>query len=177
MATEGYGSVAKWFHWITVGLMAVALPFGFVIKYIKDESKMAFYAIHESAGLLILFVAIARLAWRIRNPPPPHPADLPKPMRVAATAVHHALYGAMILQPLLGFFMTNAWGFPMRDATAFLGVINQPAFMAQNVPLAEALQAAHTAVGYAIVLLLALHIAAVVFHQAVRKDGTLLRMV
>ncbi|MCX7685448.1 MAG: cytochrome b/b6 domain-containing protein [Acetobacteraceae bacterium] len=177
MAAESYGSVAKWFHWITVGLMAVALPFGFVIKYVKDDAKMAFYAIHESAGLLILFVAIARLAWRLRNPPPPHPADLPKPMRVAATAVHHSLYGAMILQPILGFFMTNAWGFPMRDATAFLGFIHQPAFMAQNVPLAQALQAAHTAVAYAIVALLVLHIAAVVYHQAIRKDGTLLRMV
>jgi cytochrome b561 len=172
-----YDGVAKWFHWITVGLMAVALPFGFVIKYVKDDPKMAFYAIHESAGLLILFVAIARLLWRLRNPPPPHPADLPRPMRVAATAVHHSLYGAMILQPILGFLMTNAWGFPMRDATAFLGVINQPAFMAQNVPLAEALQAAHTVLGYGIALLLVAHVAAVVLHQAVRKDGTLLRMV
>lgn len=177
MASAAYDSVAKWFHWITVGLMAVALPFGFVIKYVKDEPKMTFYAIHESAGLLILFVAIARLAWRLQHPPPPHPADLPKPMRLAATAVHHSLYAAMIIQPILGFFMTNAWGFPMRDATAFLGFINQPAFMAQNVPLAEALQAAHTVVGYGIVVLLVAHIAAVVFHQAVRKDGTLLRMV
>jgi cytochrome b561 len=98
-------------------------------------------------------------------------------MRVAATAVHHSLYGAMILQPILGFLMTNAWGFPMRDATAFLGVLNQPAFMAQNVPLAEALQAAHTVLGYGIALLLVAHVAAVVLHQAVRKDGTLLRMV
>lgn len=177
MAQAEYGSVAKWFHWVTVGLMAIALPFGFVIKYIRDEPKMAFYAIHESAGVLILLVAIARLLWRLRNPPPPHPADLPKPMRVAATAVHHSLYGAMILQPILGFLMTNAWGFPMRDATAFLGVINQPAFMAQNVPLAEALQLAHTVVGYGIAILLVAHIAAVVFHQAVRKDGTLIRMV
>lgn len=177
MTPAGYGSVAKWFHWITVLLMAVALPVGFLIKYIKDEAKMAFYAIHESAGLLILFVALARLAWRLRHPPPPYPADLPKPLRMAATAVHHALYAAMILQPILGFFMTNAWGFPMRDATAFLGFIHQPAFMAQNVPLAQALQAAHTVLGYGIVLLLVLHIGAVVYHQAVRKDGTLLRMI
>jgi len=48
-----YTTVAKWFHWITLGLMLVALPTGFVIKYIKADpfaTKLVFYAIHESAG-------------------------------------------------------------------------------------------------------------------------------
>ena len=49
-----YTTVAKWFHWVTLVLMAIALPAGIVIKYIKDDSKMVFYAIHESAGLTIL---------------------------------------------------------------------------------------------------------------------------
>ena len=45
------------------------------------------------------------------------------------------------------------------------------------MPLAEVVQAAHNALGWSIVALLALHIGAVVFHQAIRRDGTLLRMV
>ncbi len=57
-----YGTVAKWFHWITVGLIAIALPTGFVIKFITEEAdgayKMGFYAIHESAGLTVLFAAV-----------------------------------------------------------------------------------------------------------------------
>ena len=59
-----YGTVAKWFHWITVGLIAIALPTGFVIKFITEASdsvyKMGFYAIHESAGLTILLTAFGR---------------------------------------------------------------------------------------------------------------------
>ena len=47
----------------------------------------------------------------------------------------------------------------------------------RGVPLAEAVQAAHNALGWAVVALLALHIGAAVFHQAIRRDGTLLRMV
>ena len=47
MAAESYNGVSKWFHWVTVGLMAVALPLGFVIKHVKDSDKMPFYAIHE----------------------------------------------------------------------------------------------------------------------------------
>ena len=123
-----YGAIAKLFHWVTLGLMLVALPLGFVIQHVKDASKMGFYALHESAGLTILFVALARLAWRRLSPPPSLPHDMPKLMRTTSTAVHHALYALLILQPLLGFLATNAWGFPMQGATAYLGFIELPKF-------------------------------------------------
>ena len=172
-----YSVVAKWFHWVTVGLMAIALPMGFVIQHVKDDSKMAFYAIHESAGLTILFVAVARLVWRLRNPPPAHPSDLPAPMRIAAAAVHHLLYLMLILQPILGFVATNAWGFPMRGQTAYLGFIDLPKFMETNEALAGAVQAAHVYGGWLIAFLLLAHIGGAVFHHAIRRDGTLMRMI
>ncbi|MDW8444204.1 MAG: cytochrome b/b6 domain-containing protein [Acetobacteraceae bacterium] len=174
-----YTTVAKWFHWITLGLMLVALPTGFVIKYIKPEpfaTKLVFYAIHESAGLTILFVSVARLAWRIANPPPPLPAHLPVPLRVGAQAVHGMLYAALILQPIFGFLATNAWGFPMQGATAYLGFIDIPAVVAKDETLARALQTTHTWIAYAIVVLLVLHVGAAIWHHAIRRDGTLMRM-
>ena len=171
-----YTSTAKWFHWITVALILVALPTGFVIGHIKEADKMAFYAIHESAGLTLLIVAALRLWYRIRHPVPVDPS-LPAPMRFAATFVHHALYGALILQPLLGFFTTNAFGFPMQGATAYLGIIDLPKFMPAWEGLANVLLALHQWLGLGVVLLLAAHIGAVVFHQAIRRDGTLIRMV
>ena len=174
---ESYNSVSKWFHWVTVGLIAVALPVGFVIKHIKDSDKMPFDAVHESAGLTICLVAIARLVWRRTHPPPPLPDTIPPAMRRAAAVNHWLLYAAMIVQPILGFIATNAWGFPLRGQTAYLGFIDLPKVMEKNVPLAEAVQAAHNTLGWAIVALLALHIGAAVFHQAIRRDGTLLRMV
>ena len=174
---DSYNSMAKWFHWVTVALIAVALPVGFVIQHIKDADKMAFYAIHESAGLTILIVALARLAWRLRNPPPPLPPSIPMPLQKASAAVHHLLYALLILQPILGFVATNAWGFPLRGETAYLGFIDLPKFMETNEPLAGAIQTAHSVGGFAILALLVLHIGAVVFHQAIRRDGTLLRMV
>lgn len=175
-----YGATAKWFHWITVGLIAIALPTGFVIKFITGDSdgayKMAFYAIHESAGLTILFAALARILWKWRHPPPPHPADLPAPMRIAATATHHGLYALLIIQPLVGFLATNAWGFPLRGQTAYLGFIHLPKFMEASEGFATALSWVHTIGGYLFVLLLAAHIGAAIFHHAIRRDGTLMRM-
>ena len=34
-----YGAIAKLFHWVTLGLMLMALPLGFVIQHVKDASK------------------------------------------------------------------------------------------------------------------------------------------
>jgi cytochrome b561 len=176
-----YDPVAKWFHWVTVALMVVALPVGIVIKHITDKeegaTKMVFYAIHESAGLTILLVAAARLAWRLTHPAPPLPESIPAPMQVAAAIVHHSLYVLLILQPILGFIMTNAYGFPLQGRTAYLGFIDLPKFMEANRPLAEALHTLHIIGGWTILGLLVLHVGAVVFHQAIRRDGTLLRMV
>ncbi|WP_421994988.1 cytochrome b [Roseococcus sp.] len=173
---NGYGSAAKWFHWITAGLMLVALPTGFVIGHLAEESKGAFYAIHENAGFTLLIVAALRLFWRVRNPVPLDPA-LPAPIRMAANGVHHLLYLSLILQPLLGFFTTNAFGFPMAGGTAYLGLIDFPKFMEANEGVGNTLLMLHGWLGWTILVLLCAHIGAVVFHQAIRKDGTLLRMV
>jgi cytochrome b561 len=172
-----YGAIAKLFHWVTLGLMLVALPLGFVIQHVKDASKMGFYALHESAGLTILFVALARLAWRRLSPPPSLPNDMPKLMRTTSTAVHHALYALLILQPLLGFLATNAWGFPMQGATAYLGFIELPKFMEAWEGLAKILSLLHSIGGWLLVVLIALHIAGALFHHAIRRDGTLMRMI
>ena len=172
-----YGAIAKLFHWVTLGLMLVALPLGFVIQHVKDASKMGFYALHDSAGLTILFVALARLAWRRLSPPPSLPHDMPKLMRTTSTAVHHALYALLILQPLLGFLATNAWGFPMQGATAYLGFIELPKFMEAWEGLAKILSLLHSIGGWLLVVLIALHIAGALFHHAIRRDGTLMRMI
>lgn len=171
-----YSTLAKWFHWTTVPLMFLALATGLTIRFMKDDVKMSFYALHESTGLVILGLAVARLAWRTMSRAPVLPDHVPPPMRSAAQAVHHALYAALILQPLLGFFTTNAYGFPLRGQTAFLGFIDLPKFMEANEGLATALHWAHSLLGWTIPLLLAAHIAGAVFHHAIRKDGTLLRM-
>ncbi|QXM25369.1 cytochrome b/b6 domain-containing protein [Elioraea tepida] len=174
-----YTTVAKWFHWVTVVLMLVALSFGFVIKYIKTdpfETKLVFYAIHESAGLTILFVSLARLAWRRFHPPPPLPDHVPMAIRRAAAGVHHALYALLILQPIVGFVATNAWGFPMQGATAYLGFIDLPAVVGETKWLAEILSTIHTVFAYAIVVLLVAHVGGAIYHHALRGDGTLMRM-
>ena len=116
-----YSAAAKWFHWLTIPLLGIMLLSGMTIRFINDAVKMSFYTLHESLGLIVLTLSIARLTWRLRHPPPPWPGYMAGPVRAGADAVHYALYAALILQPVLGFFTTNAYGFPQQGATAFLG--------------------------------------------------------
>jgi cytochrome b561 len=171
-----YSTVAKWFHWLTVPPMFIAILTGLTLRFMKDDVKFSFYALHESIGLILLFLAIARLAWRLVSKPPATPDHLPANMRAAAAAVHHALYALLILQPLLGFFMTNAYGFPQQGATAFLFFIDLPKFMEASPGLAFVLHWLHSLGGWALPFLLAAHIGGAVYHHALRRDGTLMRM-
>jgi cytochrome b561 len=102
---------------------------------------------------------------------------MPKMLRTASTAVHHSLYGLLILQPIFGFLATNAWGFPMRGATAYLGFIEFPKFMEAWESLAKILSLLHSIGGWLLVVLIALHVGGALFHHAIRRDGTLMRMI
>lgn len=171
-----YSRGAKWFHWLTLPPLAIILVSGLTIRFIDDEAKMAFYTVHESLGLLMLALSAARLSWRLAHQPPPMSSAISALERAGASAVHTLLYVLLIVQPLLGFFTTNAYGFPQRDATAFLGFINLPKFMEGAPDLARTLHWAHSLVGWTLVPLLGAHVCGVLIRHAVKRDGTLLRM-
>jgi cytochrome b561 len=171
-----YSRGAKWFHWLTVPPMAIILLSGLTIRFMNDDVKMSFYSLHESLGMLMLLLTVARVAWRLRNPPPPMAAHIPALERMGAGAVHNAFYVLLVAQPLLGFFTTNAYGFPQRGATAFLGVVDLPKFMEASQELARALHWTHSIVGWLLVPMIAAHVSGVLYHHVAKKDGTLMRM-
>jgi cytochrome b561 len=171
-----YSTGAKWFHWLTVPPLAVIILSGLTIRFINDDAKMGFYTLHESLGLLMLGLSSARLAWRLYHPPPAMAPHIPALERFGAENTHRALYVLLIVQPVLGFFTTNAYGFPQRDATAFLGFVNLPQIMDARPELATMLHWAHSLVGWLLIPLIVVHVLATVYRHAVRRDATLLRM-
>lgn len=168
---DRYIAPARFLHWIVAALVFVVWPVGFVIKFVKDDYKLTFYAIHESLGFLILWIMLLRLFVRLVSPPPP---EIPMPAIFLRTAalVHALLYAALIAQPILGFLMTNAFGFPLDWFG--LTVVWSP--LGKDDYWAPILKQAHFTVGVSILVLFALHISGVLFHHVLRRDPTLYRM-
>ena len=170
-AAAGYAAPSRWLHWIVAILLFATLPLGAVIKFVAQDYKLTFYMLHESLGFAILWLMLARLAVRLIRPPAPR-APMPLWEERLAHLVHGALYVVLILQPIFGFLATNAFGFPLE----WFWLVPVPSPLGEDQTLAPRLMAVYVALGYAILVLFAAHMAGVLWHRLYRRDGTLARM-
>ena len=170
-----YDAASRAFHWATVALILMAAALGLWIAHARPEDeafKLTLYNVHESIGATIWAVTLARLAWRLGHPPPPLPADLPNVLKLAARLNHAAFYVWLLTMPVVGFVAANAWGFPLT----WFGLVPLPDPVGKNVPLAETLTFIHRLMAWSLVGMIALHASAALWHQFVRRDGTLRKM-
>ena len=171
-----YAAPARGLHWLTSLLvLGIVIPAGVWIKYFEpaDEAfKLRLYNVHESVGVIVFVLVLLRLVYRWRNPPPPLPADTPTFVRLAAHAVHIALYALLLLMPIGGFLATNAWGFPL----SVFGVLPLPSPVGKDEALAKVFSFLHWSGAIAIGALILGHIVGALYHQFVRRDGLIRRM-
>lgn len=170
-----YGGLAKALHWITV-LLVVGQ---FVIMWSIPSGRAGgapevewLWDLHASFGMTILIVTIIRFINRQMNPPPPLPAGMPAIQILAAHATHWAIYAVLIVQPILGWLTLNAYSGPFT----FYWLFDVPALTAIDPDLNHSLAPLHRLLGTAILLLLAVHVAAALFHGIVKRDGVLSSM-
>jgi cytochrome b561 len=139
-------------------------------RWVPDERKVQVYSWHEWAGITVFALTAVRLWWRLRHPPPP--IDVPQWEKVVAGAVYVAIYLVLIGQPVVGWLMSTAFGFPV----VYLGVLPLPAPVSEDRALAERLQGVHDLLALTLLLLFALHLGGVLYHHLIRRDAVLSRM-
>jgi cytochrome b561 len=80
-AQQRYSRAARAMHWASAAIiLLLVIPMGLWLAYFRPESeplKMRLYNLHESFGMLVLLLALLRLAYRLIRPAPPWPADTP----------------------------------------------------------------------------------------------------
>ncbi|GJD64675.1 cytochrome b [Methylobacterium frigidaeris] len=162
---------ARVLHWSMAALILVMLLIGVaMVASLADYHVLV--AVHRPLGLLILLLAVVRLANRWRHPPPTLPADLPAWQQRAAHASHVALYGLMLAMPLLGWAMLSA----ARDPVTLAGPFVLPPILPHS-PLAYAwLRALHGVLAYALFCLVLAHLGAALLHALIRRDGVFASM-
>jgi cytochrome b561 len=170
----GYSVTARVLHWVTAVLVLTMIPLGVVVAYEWGGPAQDFlYDLHKSIGVTILPLVIARLFFRLKNPPPPLPDDISAIQKFAAHATHWALYVLLIAQPIVGYIMTSAYPAPVT----FFGLFNLPPIWPENRALSDALALVHRNLAIFISIFASMHIGAALFHHFVRKDRVLMRMV
>jgi len=170
---DRYGTLAKAFHWVTfllllasfgIGLTMVDMPLGL--------GKLQAYSWHKWVGVTVFLITILRLAWRLADPPPPFPAEMPAWQRIAARLSHAGLYTALLIMPVSGWVMSSALGLK----TVYFGLVPLPDLVAPDRALGESLVRLHHILGFAFAVLIGIHIAAALYHHVVVKDDIARRM-
>jgi cytochrome b561 len=109
-----YGGIARLFHWLTLLLVALLIPFGLVMTSLDPgKPQDLLFVIHQSLGLTLFALILMRLGWRLRYSPPPPSRDLSTVEVKASQLVHWLLYLALVAMPLTGYVMVVAGGDPL----------------------------------------------------------------
>ncbi|MGV8923619.1 MAG: cytochrome b [Thermomonas sp.] len=161
-----FNLTARILHW-TMALMILAMLFVGIGMVASISLRPTLVSLHRPLGIAILLLVILRLWNRLRHPPPPLPADLPKIQVFAAKASHWLLYALMFAMPLVGWSMLSAGGYPV---TMFKGFALPPITPHDPVVYA-ALRTAHTWLALLLFATVLMHLSAALFHAWVRRDG------
>jgi len=166
-ALRPFTPVQRLLHWLMAACIVAMFFIGVGMVSTVMPKYLPLVSVHKSLGLVVLALALIRLAVRLARGAPPLPADLPAPMRLAAQLSHYALYALMIVMPLLGWGMLSAGAYPV----VLYGGFRLPAILPPSAGLHTALWGAHFYLAFAFFALVLLHGAAGLFHALVRRDG------
>ena len=159
-----YSNVAVTFHWVTVALVLAQAYLGFAFAAAeRGPVKTEIFTWHKTVGAAILLITLARLAYRLTNPPPAYPTDLPQWERTAATWTHRLFYFLLIAMPLSGLIAVSArtegWYTPL------VGGIPLPVIPGISESLGQTAGGVHVVLVFVLLLALAIHAGAALKHQ------------
>jgi cytochrome b561 len=164
---QRFSPLQRLLHWFMAACILTMLFIGVGMVSTVMPKYLTLVSIHKPLGVLILVLAILRLAVRMGRGAPPLPASLPEVMKRAAVLSHYALYALMIGMPLLGWAMLSAAAYPI----VLFGGVRLPAILPQSDALHRVLWDAHHYLAFVFFALILLHVAAALLHALVRRDG------
>lgn len=168
---DRYGLVAIILHWLMAILIISLLALGLYMTSLPiGLQKLKLYGWHKEYGLLVLWLVILRLAWRLFNRTPQ--LSLPWWEKIAARSVHWAFYVFMFAMPITGWLITSAAGLPV----SFFGLFVLPSIVPASDASRELFEVIHQWIGYGLIAAIVLHSAAALKHHFINKDDILRRM-
>ena len=179
MPSPRYDPLSRALHWLTAIAVTVAFilgpgGFGRLMRKGIDPATRLDIVWHESLGLLVLALTLARLVWVALRPDKPR-FEMAAWMHVLSKLVHAALWTLMLVLPATALLALGSEHHPL---TLLGGVrIDEFPWIAGS-RLGEAADwgDVHGLLGDVLVWLAGLHAADALYHHFLRRDGVLAAM-
>jgi cytochrome b561 len=173
-AGNKYDAIQRALHWTMAVVIIVAVLIGLYCSFQVPGTPVRRFLleIHKSLGMTALVLLVVRVVYRLVKGAPAYAEPLGRLVHLGASAGHLGLYAIMLFMPVTGYIYSAAGG----NSLPWFWLFQWPRIVSLDKPLAHLGAVLHGWGAYAIYALLALHIAAVVWHQWVKKDGVLARM-
>ena len=174
MNDERYNRVMVLLHWaLALGLIA-QLGLGLWMEEIPKDPpgvRAYWFNLHKSIGIVLGFLVLWRLGWRVTHSVPPQLPNTPDWQAKVAKLNHGLMYVVMVMLPVSGFLGSSFSPYPVK----FFGLV-LPRFWEAQPDFKSVLSEVHELAAFALIALVVLHLLAVVWHTVVKKDGLLSRM-
>ena len=177
-----YTGVAIALHWIIALAIFGLIGVGWFMGDLPNDHplKESIYQMHKSVGITVLILTLARIAWRVMNPPPEDADGLTGWESALGHAVHVGFYALMLAMPLTGWlYVSTAYDFDIP--TVLFGIVSWP-----DIPFVSGLaneaghgvvEFIHSKLAWVAIGLLVLHVAGAVKHEIGDEEGVLKRMI
>jgi len=172
--TLRYDAGARLLHWLVVLLVLVQVPAGIamIAPGLEQPTIDFLFIVHKGLGVVVLVVVLLRVLWRLTHPAPPMSPAIPEAERRIAGVTHGVIYLVLIVVGVSGYVRVIGEGFPIEMLDA-LGV---PPLLPSVPRVAAMASLVHRFAVFLLISLVAVHVAEVLRHHLVVKDGTLGRM-
>ena len=154
-----YANMVVAIHWISAALILTQIYLGFAFgDYPKGSpERTQLFTWHKSVGVVILLLALARLAVRLIDAPPPYPDSFPKWERAVAVWTHRLFYFFMIALPITGLAFVSK-----RAVGGMTDLVGGTRFPVVPIP---SIGEAHQWLAFAMIALVILHMLAALKNQ------------
>ncbi len=171
-----YSNVAVGLHWLIVALLLTQVGLGFTFHEFLPRGPARAEALtwHKTVGATILVLSLIRLAYRLANPPPPYPPEMPAWRRTAAVWSHRLLYFLLIALPVTGLVAVS--GRAQGWFTPLVGGVPLPVVPGVDEGTGELSGGVHEVLVWTTIALLVLHIGAALYEQFFARAGVAYRM-
>lgn len=169
-----YGAIAILMHWsvaiLIIGLFAMGIWMRGLGYY--DSWYQTAPLLHKSLGLLVFFLLLFKLIWRVYDPAPAPEANLKIWERRLSKLVHGVLYLLPFIIIVSGYLIATA----DDNKVAFFELFELPPLFKAFEHQEDIAGEVHEILSWVTIAIVALHALAAFKHHLIDKDATLSRM-